>query len=107
MPANRAGYLRTPESRRDVSASRQRRAPVEFASSSAKTNLKQHLEGLISTALQQLRATGLPLPDHAPAIEIERARSKEHGDFASNVALGLAKVAGAKPRDLATRIVAA
>jgi arginyl-tRNA synthetase len=37
---------------------------------------------------------------------IERARDSRHGDFACNVAMALAKVARAKPRDLAERLVA-
>jgi arginyl-tRNA synthetase len=69
--------------------------------------LKQHLEGLIVQALQRLRARGTPLPDPLPVVEIDRARSKEHGDFACNIALGLAKIARVGPRDLAQRIVAA
>jgi arginyl-tRNA synthetase len=38
---------------------------------------------------------------------IERTRNKEHGDFACNVALMLAKQAGKPPRDLAQLIISA
>ncbi|MGH8282890.1 MAG: arginine--tRNA ligase [Gammaproteobacteria bacterium] len=38
---------------------------------------------------------------------LERARDRAHGDFATNMALTLAKHAGKKPRDLAQAIVAA
>ena len=70
--------------------------------------MKHHLESLLAEALARLRAEGaLPPEAELPAIQIERTRAKEHGDFASNVALGLAKLARAKPRDLAERIVAA
>ena len=41
----------------------------------------------------------------AGPIEIERTRSAEHGDFASNVALVLAKTTKRKPRELAQAIV--
>jgi len=41
-----------------------------------------------------------------PAIELERPKSAEHGDFATNAALQLAKKAGMKPRDVAMAIVA-
>src|SRR5882757_9348920 len=34
-------------------------------------------------------------------VHVERPRSKEHGDYASNVALTLAKQAGRKPRQIA------
>ncbi len=40
-------------------------------------------------------------------IKFERTRQKEHGDFASNVAMTLAKVAGKNPRELAALIVKA
>lgn len=57
--------------------------------------------------MERLRQEGASLPETIPAIEIERTRAKEHGDFACNVALALAKAARTKPRDLAERIVAA
>ncbi|MGE5615510.1 MAG: arginine--tRNA ligase [Bacillota bacterium] len=41
------------------------------------------------------------------AIELERPRQAEHGDFATNVALQLAKRVGMKPRDAAQAILAA
>ena len=42
-----------------------------------------------------------------PPVAIERTRQREHGDFASNIALVLAKPLGLKPRDLAQEILAA
>ncbi|MFP3336051.1 arginine--tRNA ligase, partial [Pseudomonas sp. SIMBA_064] len=48
------------------------------------------------------------LPDGlSPAIQVENARDKTHGDFASNIAMMLAKQAGMKPRDLAEKLIAA
>jgi len=41
------------------------------------------------------------LPDE---VRVERPRSREHGDWATNVALQLAKKAGAQPRALATAL---
>jgi arginyl-tRNA synthetase len=43
----------------------------------------------------------------ADAVVIERTRDAQHGDFASNVALRLAKAARRNPRELASAIVAA
>jgi arginyl-tRNA synthetase len=40
-------------------------------------------------------------------VELERPKNAEHGDFATNVALQLAKRVGAKPREVAQSIVAA
>ena len=45
-------------------------------------------------------------PDDVP-IQIERSRNADHGDFASNLAMVLAKRAGLKPRELAEKICAA
>ncbi len=48
----------------------------------------------------------LTLPDGVPAqVVVERPRSKEHGDYATNIALQLAKKAGLPPRDLAALLV--
>jgi arginyl-tRNA synthetase len=67
-------------------------------------DVKDALRELILEALADLRADGV-LPDLAvPAFVVERTRSREHGDFASNVALTLAKAAARKPRDIAETI---
>src|SRR5436190_21532140 len=44
------------------------------------------------------------LPEPPGGIEIEPARSREHGDWASNVALQLRSVVGGSPREIAERI---
>jgi arginyl-tRNA synthetase len=41
------------------------------------------------------------------AVELDRPKNADHGDFAANVALQLAKRVGAKPREVAEKIVAA
>ncbi|MBJ7357439.1 arginine--tRNA ligase [Nocardioides sp.] len=47
----------------------------------------------------------LTLPDGVPTtVTVERPRQREHGDYATNVALQLAKKAGLNPRDLATAV---
>jgi arginyl-tRNA synthetase len=44
----------------------------------------------------------LTLPDGVPAtVVVERPKSRDHGDYATNVALQLAKKAGLPPRELA------
>ncbi len=57
-------------------------------------------------ALSALVADGaLALPDGVPQqVVVERPKSKEHGDYSTNVALQLAKRAGVPPRDLAARL---
>jgi len=69
--------------------------------------MKTHIQQLLSQALQQLASDGVIPADAIPTPMIERARDRQHGDFASNVAMVLAKVARCRPRDLAENLVAA
>jgi len=69
--------------------------------------LKAHIESLLNAAIAGLQAEGGLPRDAAVKVEIDHTRSPEHGDFACNVALALAKAARAKPRELAERIVKA
>ena len=67
--------------------------------------MKTTLADLIVGALRRLRETG-DLPDvDLPPILVERSRGGEHGDFATPIALSLAKVARTNPRQLAASIV--
>ena len=69
--------------------------------------MKDTLRELIHRALATLRAQEI-LPEGAvPEFVVERTRNRDHGDFACNVALSLARLAGRKPRDIATAIVQA
>jgi arginyl-tRNA synthetase len=63
---------------------------------------KTRLAGLLAEAVR----TAFPGADDCP-IELDRPRSAEHGDFATNVALQLAKRVGRKPREAAEAIIAA
>jgi arginyl-tRNA synthetase len=59
-------------------------------------------DAIVATLAAQVEAGTLRLPDGVPSeVVVERPRSKEHGDYATNVALKLAKRAGMSPRDLA------
>jgi arginyl-tRNA synthetase len=69
--------------------------------------LKQELEQLLLTSLTRLTGSVLPQVPAADAVVVERTRDAQHGDFASNVALRLAKSARRNPRELAAAIVAA
>jgi len=65
-------------------------------------DLRAHLSELFATALQQ------SLPQHAGvAILLEKPKQAQHGDYACNVALQLAKALRAKPRDIAEKLIAA
>lgn len=63
--------------------------------------MKQHIAELISAALKTLAQNGVIDADVQPNIMVENTRDKSHGDFASNIALTLAKPARRNPRELA------
>ncbi len=70
--------------------------------------MKEPLRELVLQAIQSLQNDAtLPADPGPPGFVIERARSREHGDFACNAAMLLAKAARAKPRELAEKLVAA
>ena len=70
--------------------------------------MKAQLRELVLQAIQTLQSDAtLPADLPVPGFVIERARSREHGDFACNVAMLLAKPARLKPRELAEKLVAA
>ncbi len=67
--------------------------------------MKKQLENLISQAIATLKAQGVLDAELNLAINIERTRDVAHGDFASNIALTLAKPAKTNPRQLAQQII--
>ncbi|MCC7279650.1 MAG: arginine--tRNA ligase [Chromatiaceae bacterium] len=69
--------------------------------------MKQQVKELLSAAWQHLAATGQVTGADLPDPQVDRTRDPAHGDFATNLALVMAKVVGGKPRDLAARLVAA
>ncbi len=67
--------------------------------------MKDALQALLETTFDNLIAQGI-IPEDAPRrIQVDRTKDKSHGDFATNLAMILAKPAGKKPRDLAQLIV--
>ena len=69
--------------------------------------MKRHLESLLSQAVDRLQADGILPGAIDRSTLIERSRDRAHGDFASNLAMRLAKAAGRPPRELAERLQAA
>ncbi len=66
--------------------------------------IRQEIERLVSEAAHAAREEG-KLPSVAlPEVELERPQRPDHGDYASSIALRLARAAGAKPLELATEI---
>lgn len=69
--------------------------------------MKQKLESLLVHAVEALKTDGTIERELNPKINIERARDQQHGDFATNLAMMLAKPAKMNPRQLAEKIIAA
>jgi len=67
--------------------------------------LKEHIEELLIQALLHLIREGVLNADCDITPQLERTRTPEHGEFASNIAMVLAKRAGLPPRDLAQLII--
>ncbi len=69
--------------------------------------MKNHIHHLLHQAVIGLQGGG-GLPEELNVvIEVERARQRGHGDFASNIAMTLAKQARTAPKNLAEKIIAA
>ncbi len=60
--------------------------------------LAQHISSQLQAALTE---GAIAIDDPLPEVKVERPRSREHGDWATNIAMQLAKRAGMSPRDLA------
>ncbi|MBN6149896.1 arginine--tRNA ligase [Xanthomonas sp. AmX2] len=70
--------------------------------------MKSQLRALIGQGIEALRANGtLPADTLPPDFVVERPKTREHGDFATNAAMLLAKAARGNPRALAQQLVAA
>jgi arginyl-tRNA synthetase len=69
--------------------------------------VKSDLERLLREALRTLVPGTIAEPVDPAQVVVDRARDTQHGDFASNIAMRLAKAARKNPRELAQAIVAA
>ena len=69
--------------------------------------MKKRLEELLLDAVAILKSDGDLPTELKPECLIERARDAQHGDFATNLAMTLAKPARSNPRALAEKIIAA
>ena len=67
----------------------------------------EELSALIRQILvTQAADTGLDSNAIPETVKVERPRSRDNGDWSTNVAMQLAKKAGMAPRDLAAKITA-
>jgi arginyl-tRNA synthetase len=69
--------------------------------------LKTLIDTLLRRAIAQLPEELVPAELRDSAIEIGRARDPQHGDFATNIAMQLAKATRQNPRKLAQAVLAA
>ena len=69
--------------------------------------MKHIVAQLVENALATLPDLGEAAVDLSIESTVERTRDSSHGDFASNIAMRLAKPARKNPREIATSIVAA
>ncbi|HJX66514.1 MAG TPA: arginine--tRNA ligase [Polyangia bacterium] len=68
------------------------------------SSVRSTVRVLFQTAVDQVKREGL-LPAVPDSIPVERPKRPEHGDYATNTALALAKISGKQPRALAEIIV--
>ncbi|MGM0537346.1 MAG: arginine--tRNA ligase [Pseudomonadota bacterium] len=69
--------------------------------------MKETIIALLEGALDNLRQQGVLPADITPTVKVDPTRDKAHGDYATNLALMLAKPAGMPPRELAEVLVTA
>ena len=67
--------------------------------------MQDHLSTLLSNAVQNMQAAGELTSEVKVDVQITRTKDKAHGDFASNLALQLAKPAKLPPHEIAAKIV--
>ena len=67
--------------------------------------IKEQLAEVILEALKIAKTNGTLALETLPEVTLEMPKSKAHGDWATGVALGLARTLGMPPRDVAATIV--
>ena len=65
----------------------------------------EELSNLINSAVKSLISAQKIEKVEIPEIKIERPKSKDHGDFASSIALALSKPVGKNPREVAQLLI--
>jgi len=100
-------HLQERRPRRDSGQDKNNRAGDGAPTGHFIIHLKTRLAKLLTDAVASLQADGTLPAGPLPEVMIERTRDRAHGDYASNLALLLAKPARCKPRDIAQQLVAA
>lgn len=68
--------------------------------------LEQMNQSLKEAVIEAIVAAGLAQPEEIPAIVLEVPKDKAHGDFATNAAMQLSRIAKKNPRQIAEDILA-
>src|SRR5579884_1425151 len=68
--------------------------------------IRDEVAALLGRAVEAAQAKGRLPPTTLPPTPVERPANLAHGDYASTIALKLARAAGMKPREIAEIIVA-
>src|SRR5690625_3578874 len=70
-------------------------------------NILEQTENTLKAAISEaIVAAELATEAQLPEIILEKTREEKHGDFATNIAMQLARIAKKAPRDIAEAIVA-
>ena len=67
--------------------------------------MKERIEEQLIEALEALKASGVVPAEVNPPVNVSRTKDASHGDFASNLAMMLAKPAGKPPREIAQALI--
>lgn len=67
--------------------------------------MKHKIENLLQQSIKNLKKANLLPKEVSPLFQVEGSKDKKHGDFASNIAMTLAKAVKRSPRDVATLII--
>ncbi|HEX9006966.1 MAG TPA: arginine--tRNA ligase, partial [Bacteroidota bacterium] len=67
--------------------------------------MKELVRSLVREALEDCLADGVLTSGQFPAVIIEKPAHEEHGDFATNVAMLMAKAEKKAPRNIAEALV--
>lgn len=67
--------------------------------------MKTKLSQILIDVAEQLKQQGVIPAELEVRVQVDPTRDKAHGDFATNLAMMLAKPAGLAPRDLAAKII--
>ena len=67
--------------------------------------MKSHIQSLLEQAINTLKQQEIIPADFEARIQVDRTKDKTHGDFATNLAMMLTKVARKNPRELAQLII--